>query len=224
MTSPAPARPATGEPAIEARELTRRFGSFTAVDRVSFEVERGEIFGYLGANGAGKSTTIRMLTGLLTPSGGSGRVAGHDLAREPEAVKASIGYMSQKFSLYLDLPVRENVAFFGGAYGLEGRALQARADEVLELADLRGLGDTTTGAQTQTLRHVPAHSRRGLIRRALPRCRARWPTPSLLRPWRGCAISRRDRSDRRYWGDLRDQYRYLYLQPAGRLLRLSDRY
>ncbi len=133
------------EPAIQARELTRRFGSFTAVDRVSFEVERGEIFGYLGANGAGKSTTIRMLTGLLTPTAGSGRVAGHDLAREPEAVKASIGYMSQKFSLYLDLPVRENLAFFGGAYGLAGRALEARADEVLELADLRTLGNSTTG-------------------------------------------------------------------------------
>ncbi len=133
------------EPAIQARELTRRFGSFTAVDRVSFEVGRGEIFGYLGANGAGKSTTIRMLTGLLTPTAGSGRVAGHDLARDPEAVKASIGYMSQKFSLYLDLPVRENLAFFGGAYGLEGTALAARADEVLELADLDTLGNTITG-------------------------------------------------------------------------------
>ncbi len=133
------------EPAIQARELTRRFGSFTAVDRVSFEVERGEIFGYLGANGAGKSTTIRMLTGLLAPTAGSGRVAGHDLARDPEAVKASIGYMSQKFSLYLDLPVRENVAFFGGAYGLEGKGLEARAEEVLELADLRTLGNAITG-------------------------------------------------------------------------------
>jgi ABC-2 type transport system ATP-binding protein len=141
-----------GGPAIEARELTRRFGSFTAVDRVSFEVGRGEIFGYLGANGAGKSTTIRMLTGLLAPSAGGGRVAGHDLARDPGAVKASIGYMSQKFSLYLDLPVRENLAFFGGAYGLEGRELQARADEVLELADLRGVGDSVTGALPGGLR------------------------------------------------------------------------
>jgi ABC-2 type transport system ATP-binding protein len=136
---------ATGGPAIEARELTRRFGSFTAVDQVSFEVERGEIFGYLGANGAGKSTTIRMLTGLLRPTGGTGRVAGHDLERDPDAVKASIGYMSQKFSLYLDLPVRENVDFFGGAYGLEGAALRARADEVLALADLRGLDEAITG-------------------------------------------------------------------------------
>ncbi|HYG66884.1 MAG TPA: ABC transporter ATP-binding protein, partial [Anaeromyxobacteraceae bacterium] len=133
-------------PAIEARDLTRRFGGFTAVDRVSFEVEPGEIFGYLGANGAGKSTTIRMLNGLLAPTSGSARVAGYDVGREPEAVKASIGYMSQKFSLYLDLPVRENVLFFGGAYGLSGRALRARADALLELTGLRELGDATTGA------------------------------------------------------------------------------
>ena len=132
-------------PAIRALHLARHFGGFKAVDDVSFEVGRGEIFGYLGANGAGKSTTIRMLCGLLAPSGGEAVVAGADVAKEPEAVKAAIGYMSQKFSLYLDLPVRENVAFFGGAYGLEGRALEARADEVLELADLRGLGDATTG-------------------------------------------------------------------------------
>jgi ABC-2 type transport system ATP-binding protein len=144
VTPGQPRRPADA-PAIEARDLTRRFGGFTAVDRVSFEVGRGEIFGYLGANGAGKSTTIRMLTGLLAPSGGSGRVAGHDLARAPEAVKASIGYMSQKFSLYLDLPVRENLAFFGGAYGLAGAALRARADEVLAMADLRDLSGAVTG-------------------------------------------------------------------------------
>jgi ABC-2 type transport system ATP-binding protein len=133
-------------PAIEARGLSRRFGAFTAVDGVSFEVERGEIFGYLGANGAGKSTTIRMLTGLLAPSGGEARVAGHDVGRDPDAVKASIGYMSQKFSLYLDLPVRENLRFFGGAYGLSGRDLAARVDEALERADLRDLADATTGA------------------------------------------------------------------------------
>ena len=130
---------------VEARQLSRRFGTFLAVDGVTFEVERGEIFGYLGANGAGKSTTIRMLTGLLAPTSGTARVAGFDVAAEPEAVKASIGYMSQKFSLYLDLPVRENLVFFGGAYGLWGKALQARADEVLAAADLRGVGDVTTG-------------------------------------------------------------------------------
>jgi ABC-2 type transport system ATP-binding protein len=132
-------------PAIDARGLTRRFGAFTAVDGVSFEVAPGEIFGYLGANGAGKSTTIRMLNGLLAPTSGAARVAGHDVARDPAAVKASIGYMSQKFSLYLDLPVRENVAFFGGAYGLSGAALARRADEVLARAELRDAGDVTTG-------------------------------------------------------------------------------
>ncbi len=135
-----------GAPVIEARALTRRFGSFTAVDRVSFEVERGEIFGYLGANGAGKSTTIRMLNGLLAPTGGEARVAGHDVAADPEAVKAAIGYMSQKFSLYLDLPVIENLRFFGGAYGLSGKALLRRADELLELTGLTGQGGAITGA------------------------------------------------------------------------------
>ncbi len=133
------------EPAIVARALTKRFGAFVAVNAVSFEVERGEIFGYLGANGAGKSTTIRMLTGLLAPTSGSATVAGHDVAASPESVKASIGYMSQKFSLYLDLPVIENLLFFGGAYGLSGGALRARAEELLSLTGLAGLGDVTTG-------------------------------------------------------------------------------
>lgn len=132
--------------AIAARGLTRRFGAFTAVDAVSFEVEQGEIFGYLGANGAGKSTTIRMLCGLLAPSAGEATVAGHDLRAAPEEVKASIGYMSQKFSLYLDLPVAENLEFFGGAYGLWGAPLRTRIDEVLGLLDLRGIKDATTGA------------------------------------------------------------------------------
>ncbi len=132
-------------PAISARALTRRFGKFTAVDSVTFEVQRGEIFGYLGANGAGKSTTIRMLTGLLAPTSGEATVGGHDVARDPEAVKASLGYMSQKFSLYLDLPVVENLLFFGGAYGLSGKALAARADELLELTGLASLSGATTG-------------------------------------------------------------------------------
>jgi ABC-2 type transport system ATP-binding protein len=134
------------EISVTADQLTRRFGDFTAVDQVTFEVSRGEIFGYLGANGAGKSTTIRMLTGLLAPSGGRGVVAGHDVALEPEAVKTSIGYMSQKFSLYLDLPVRENLLFFGGAYGLAGKALRARADAVLELTALGEFQDAVTGS------------------------------------------------------------------------------
>jgi len=132
--------------AIEAQGLTRRFGSFIAVSEVSFQVERGEIFGYLGANGAGKSTTIRMLCGLLAPTSGRGTVAGHDIAREPEAVKSSIGYMSQKFSLYLDLTVSENLAFFGGAYGIPRAEIAARSDEVLRLTDLAGLGDAITGS------------------------------------------------------------------------------
>jgi drug efflux transport system ATP-binding protein len=131
--------------AIVARDLSRRFGAFTAVDRVSFEVEQGEIFGYLGANGAGKSTTIRMLIGLLAPTSGAATVAGHDVGSAPGRVKAAIGYMSQKFSLYLDLPVMENLRFFGAAYGLTGRALVARAEELLERVDLSGQGDVTTG-------------------------------------------------------------------------------
>jgi ABC-2 type transport system ATP-binding protein len=133
------------EPAIRAEGLTRRFGAFTAVDAVSFDVAPGEIFGYLGANGAGKSTTIRMLTGLLAPTSGSARVAGHDVGSEPDAVKAAIGYMSQRFSLYLDLPVLENLLFFGGAYGLSGGALRARAEELLERTGLRDEAQAITG-------------------------------------------------------------------------------
>jgi ABC-2 type transport system ATP-binding protein len=139
-------------PAIEARALTKRFGAFTAVDAVSFEVGRGEIFGYLGANGAGKSTTIRMLNGLLAPTSGSATVAGHDVARDPEAVKAAIGYMSQKFSLYLDLPAIENLLFFGGAYGLSGAALRRRAGELLALTGLSDQAATPTGALPGGLR------------------------------------------------------------------------
>jgi ABC-2 type transport system ATP-binding protein len=132
--------------AVEAKHLTRRFGRFTAVNDVTFDVQKGEIFGYLGANGAGKSTTIRMLTGLLTPTGGECRVAGYDVGTDPESVKASIGYMSQKFSLYLDLPVMENLLFFGGAYGLSGSALRSRAGELLDLVGLAGRSAETTGA------------------------------------------------------------------------------
>jgi ABC-2 type transport system ATP-binding protein len=133
------------EPTIEASSLGRDFGTFRAVSDVSFTVEAGEIFGYLGANGAGKSTTIRILCGLLAPSRGTARVAGFDVGREPEAVKSAIGYMSQKFSLYLDLPVQENLEFFGGAYGLSGRALTSRTVEVVELCGLGDLGGRITG-------------------------------------------------------------------------------
>ncbi len=124
------------EPAIVARELTRAFGAFVAVDHVSFEVGRGEVFGFLGPNGAGKTTTIKMLAGLLAPTAGEARVAGLDVAREPERVKQRIGYMSQLFSLYGDLTVEENVTFFGGLYGLRGAEREERRDWVLQMAGL----------------------------------------------------------------------------------------
>jgi len=124
--------------AIEVKSLVKRFGAFTAVDGVSFEVERGRIFGFLGANGAGKSTTIRMLCGLLDPTSGTATVGGFDIAREPERVKRVIGYMSQRFSLYEDLTVEENIRFFGGAYGLGRKAVDARLAWILEMAGLAG--------------------------------------------------------------------------------------
>jgi len=127
-----PARSGSGDgAAIEADGLTRRFGDFTAVDAISFRVERGEVFGFLGANGAGKTTAIRMLTGLLSPSAGDARVAGHDVYDEPEAIRRSIGYMSQRFSLYEDLRVRENIQLFGGIYGLPDRTIRERGDRLL---------------------------------------------------------------------------------------------
>jgi ABC-2 type transport system ATP-binding protein len=118
-------------PAVEARELTRRFDGFTAVDAISFDVAAGEVFGFLGANGAGKTTAIRMLTGLLAPTSGAARVAGHDVATEAERVKRSIGYMSQRFSLYEDLTVRENIELYGGIYGLADHQLHQRTAELL---------------------------------------------------------------------------------------------
>jgi ABC-2 type transport system ATP-binding protein len=124
--------------AIEVRSLTKRFGGFTAVDDVSFDVERGGIFGFLGANGAGKSTTIRMLCGLLDPTSGTATVGGFDIRREPERVKQTIGYMSQKFSLYEDLTVVENIRFFGGAYGLAKKTVDVRLPWILEMAGLKG--------------------------------------------------------------------------------------
>ena len=123
-------------PAVEVEHLTRRFGSFTAVDDISFTVEKGEIFGFLGPNGAGKSTTIRMLCGLLGPTSGSGTVGGCDIRLEAEKIKRQIGYMSQKFSLYEDLTVTENIDFYGGIYGLAGGRLAARRDWALAMAGL----------------------------------------------------------------------------------------
>ena len=125
-----------GVPAVSAEALTMRFGDFLAVDHVSFEVAGGEIFGFLGPNGAGKTTTIRMLTGLLLPTSGRGSVAGHDLMTGTRAIKRSIGYMSQLFSLYGDLTVDENIAFFSRLYGVPAARRAARRDWVLEMAGL----------------------------------------------------------------------------------------
>jgi len=122
---------------VVVHELTRRFGDFTAVDRVTFEVHTGEIFGFLGPNGAGKTTTIKMLTGLLAPTEGDGRVADLDIRTERAAIKTRIGYMSQKFSLYGDLTVRENIELFAGLYGVFGDRLVERRRWILDMAELR---------------------------------------------------------------------------------------
>ena len=124
--------------AIEVRDLTRRFGDFVAVDRLTFSVKSGEIFGFLGANGAGKSTTIRMLCGLLAPSSGTASVGGIDVGRDPEGVKRRIGYMSQRFSLYEQLTVDQNITFFAGIYGLDRRRLEQRREYVIRMAGLEG--------------------------------------------------------------------------------------
>ena len=129
------------EHAIEVRHLSRRFGRFLAVDDLSFDVRRGEIFGFLGSNGAGKSTTIRMLCGLLQPSEGAARVGGVDVGTDPEGVKQRIGYMSQRFSLYELLTVNQNITFFGRVYGLDSTRLAARRRFVLEMAGLEGRED-----------------------------------------------------------------------------------
>jgi ABC-2 type transport system ATP-binding protein len=127
--------------AIRARELTRRFGAFTAVDAISFDVAPGEVFGFLGANGAGKTTAIRMLTGLLAPSSGQASVAGFDVAREAESIKRSIGYMSQRFSLYEDLSARENIRLYGGIYGLPPAVIAERSARILRRLGLESSAD-----------------------------------------------------------------------------------
>lgn len=124
--------------AVDARELTKQFDSFTAVDHITFSVARGEIFGFLGPNGAGKTTTIRMLMGLITPTSGQARVLGMDVASQKTKIRRQIGYVSQRFSLYNDLTVAENLRFFGGAYGVRGDQLQERTENVLEMAGLVG--------------------------------------------------------------------------------------
>ena len=178
--------PDTSGPAVRIENLVKRFGDFTAVDRVSLEVKRGEIFGFLGPNGAGKSTTIRILCGLLPPTSGRATVGGFDVATQPEEVKRSIGYMSQKFSLYDDLTVEENIEFFGGVYGVPPEKFPARRDFVLKMAGLedklethdaaaRGRLETAAGAG---LRH-PARAAHSVPGRAHQRRRSHRP-PQLL--------------------------------------------
>src|SRR3972149_2515223 len=144
-----------GTYAVEVDGLTRRFGAFVAVDNMSFKVKKGEIFGFLGPNGAGKSTTIRMLCGLLAPSSGKAFVGGYDVGANPDDVKATIGYMSQRFSLYDDLTVEENVNFYGGIYGLDNQLLKERKQWAIAMAGLTGkektLARTLSGGWKQRL-------------------------------------------------------------------------
>jgi ABC-2 type transport system ATP-binding protein len=136
----------TEEPIIEVRSLTKRFGAFTAVDHISFDVRRGEIFGFLGANGAGKTTAMRMLCGLSYPTEGSGTVAGWDIRRQSEQIKRQIGYMSQRFSLYDDLTVIENMQLFGGIYGMSRKEIDLRSKEILSSLDFAGQRDALVGS------------------------------------------------------------------------------
>jgi ABC-2 type transport system ATP-binding protein len=136
---------AKAEKAVVVKELERRFGKFVAVDRISLEVAKGEIFGFLGPNGAGKSTTIRMLCGILAPSGGSGTVAGFDIRTQSEEIKSHIGYMSQKFSLYEDLTVEENVDFYSGIYRIAPEKKQARKEWAIRMAGLEEHRNARTG-------------------------------------------------------------------------------
>ncbi|MFO1464015.1 MAG: ABC transporter ATP-binding protein [bacterium] len=131
--------------AIEVKNLTRKFGKLVAVDNISFSIAYGEIFGFLGSNGSGKSTTIRMLCGILAPSGGNATVGGFDVNRDPESVKTAIGYVSQKFSLYSDLTVMENLKFFGRIYGLPSARLKERIQAVMDFTGLHRYADMLTG-------------------------------------------------------------------------------
>lgn len=124
--------------AVETKELSKKFGDHLAVDNVSFYIETGEIFGFLGPNGSGKSTTIRMLCGILTPTSGSGSVLGYDIYSQSEEIKQHIGYMSQRFSLYEELTVNENLEFYAGIYGLDSHQTKKRKSEIIELASLEG--------------------------------------------------------------------------------------
>jgi ABC-2 type transport system ATP-binding protein len=134
------------QPIIQADKLTKRFGDFVATDAITFDVARGEIFGFLGANGAGKTTAMRMLCGLSTPSSGHAQVAGFDVATHPEDVKQNIGYMSQKFSLYENLTVAENITFFGGIYGLRNPVLREKREQLLTRLGLQDVAGKHVGS------------------------------------------------------------------------------
>ncbi|GAB4337405.1 MAG: hypothetical protein Kow0037_20140 [Calditrichia bacterium] len=134
------------EISVETKDLTRKFGDFVAVNKINISVKKGEIFGFLGANGAGKTTAIRMLCGLLLPSSGEARVAGFDIYQESEQIKSRIGYMSQKFSLYEDLTVAENIQFYGGVYGLPATEIEAKQNSILERFDLQAYRDRLTAS------------------------------------------------------------------------------
>jgi ABC-2 type transport system ATP-binding protein len=141
--------------AVSVQKLERKFGDFTAVDRISFEVKRGEIFGFLGPNGAGKSTTIRMLCGILAPTSGSGQVAGFDINRQQELIKQNIGYMSQRFSLYEDLTVEENIDFYSGIYKVPREYKKERQERIIKMAGIeafrKNLTRTLSGGWKQRL-------------------------------------------------------------------------
>lgn len=143
------------EHAISIRNLTKKFGDFTAVDNISFDIPKGKIFGFLGPNGSGKSTTIRMICGVLTPTSGTGTVLGYDIKKESEKIKQNIGYMSQRFSLYEDLTVEENLDFYGSIYLLNKDELNERKRELIEMAGLNGkekaLAGTLSGGWKQRL-------------------------------------------------------------------------
>jgi len=131
---------------ISSQNLTRKFGDFTAVDHISFEVKKGEVFGFLGANGAGKTTAMRMLTGLLIPTEGEAAVAGFDVYEEAEKIKGQIGYMSQKFSLYEDLTVKENIRLYGGIYGLPDRLIREKTEQLVEMLGMQDLKNKKIGS------------------------------------------------------------------------------
>ncbi len=132
----------TDNKVITAKDLTKQFGSFTAVDHITFDVKKGEIFGFLGANGAGKTTAIKMLTGILSSTSGEAKVAGYDINTQRNKLKENIGYMSQKFSLYEDLTLKENIKFYGGIYGLSNEQITQKTEDMIERLGLQDIQDT----------------------------------------------------------------------------------